>query len=406
MKTLFFLLCVCMVWLQAEALYKVTPSQMVLMDSLSDDETQGLVVHDRNGSADVEEEVISADEYLSGGDVVEEEAPLVDLSGIRSDKSRIALLVPRKVIGGYANSVANAILAYLIHQEGHFIFEVFDSRTQNPDDLKLALGKIHQKGYRLIIAPLTPKGANTLASLEHDALVYVPTVNSVDIQSPADNFLFGGIDYQMQIDALLQYANDKIVIFGDKSALAKRLSDYIRQKRLEEIVYAKQLKNPKASLEYLLKKNRRLKDASIFLNMPVVSSSLLAAQLTRYKVPYYNLLSTQVNYSPLLFTLTQYPDRKKLYIANAISEAPFVLQDINQVIGSDIRFNWIDYAASSGIDYIYTTYIADGKARIFPEEMISQQLYYDTRIMRAGEGSFYPAGLPEAMPSVSEAPVR
>lgn len=379
--------------LQAAQLYKVTPSQMVLMDTLDDEETAGLVVHDRNRSAEVDEEVITADEYLSDNGAETQHA-VTQLSGMQSDKPRIALLVPRKVIGGYADSVANTILSSLLYRRGNFLIEVFDSGTQNPDDLKLALGKIRQKGFRLIIAPLTPEGANRLAALEHDLLVYVPTVNISDIQTPADNFLFGGIDYEQQIESLLQYANDKIVIFGDRSRLAKKLADAIRQRRLEQIVYAKEIKNPKASLEYLLKKNSRLKNASIFLNMPVVTSSLLAAQLTRYKVPYYNLLSTQVNYSPLLFTLTQYPDRQKLYIANAISDVPFALQDINTLIGSDIRFNWIDYAAGSGMDYLYANYISEGAERVFSEEMIDGQLYYNTQIVRVTEGSFRPAGLP------------
>lgn len=377
--------------MHAEQLYRVAPSEMVLMDTLDEESPTTLVVSEQNRSmanAEVEEEVISADEYLAGSE--EEEMPLVDLSDASLSKPKIALLVPRKVIGSYANSVANSILSYLIYRQGHFIFEVFDSGRQSEDDLRLALGKIRQKGYKIIIAPLTPAGANLLTTLQSDALVYVPTVNSADIEYENPNFIYGGIDYQAQIDQLLQLANEKIVIFDDGSVLSRKLSDYIRQKRIEDIVYSKVIKNPKANLAYILKKNRKLKNASIFLNMPVVKSALVASQMSRYKVPYAKILSTQVNYSPLLFTLTQFQDRENFYIANAISEAPFKLEDINRIIGSDIRFNWINYAASVGMDKLFIRYFDSSKTEAFSEALIGQQIYYDTRIVRAGEGSFLP----------------
>ncbi len=377
--------------MHAEQLYRVTPSEMVLMDTVADDETQTIVISDRNRSAsegEVDVEVISADEYLSGGDT--EERTYIDLSDLSVSKPKIALLVPRKVIGSYANSVANAILSYLIYRQGHFTFEVFDSGGQSEADLRLALGKIHQKGYKIIVAPLTPAGATLLSRLENNALVYVPTVNQVDVEHENPGFIYGGIDYEAQIDQLLRLANEKIVIFGDGSPLSRKLSDYIHQKRIEDIVYTKVIKNPKANLAYLLKKNRKLKDASLFLNMSVVKSALVASQMSRYKVPYAKILSTQVNYSPLLFALTQYQDRKHFYIANAISEAPFVLEDINRIVGSDIRFNWINYAASVGMDKLFVRYFDTRRPEAFSEAMIENQIYYDTHVVRAGEGSFLP----------------
>jgi len=303
-------------------------------------------------------------------------------------KPKLALLVPRKVIGGYANSVANAILSYLLYTKQHFVMEVFDSGTQKEEDLMIALEKIKHKGYQLVIAPLTAEGANTLAPMVKNMLVYVPTVNIDDMRVDNPNFLYGGIDYKVQVDALLQYANEKIVVFGDGSALAKKISDYVHESRYEDIVYSKEIKNVRANLSYLFKRNSKLKNASIFLNMPVVKSALVASQLSRYKVPYNKLLSTQVNYSPLLFTLTQKQDRERFYIANAIGKAPFALQDINDLIGGDIRFNWINYASSVGVDYLFTDLLGFRGSRVFSEELFSQQVYYDTEIVKPKDGSF------------------
>jgi SRSO17 transposase len=233
-------------------------------------------------------------------------------------------------------------------------------------------------------------------------LVYVPTVNIDDVYVENPNFLYGGIDYKAQVDALLQYADKKIVVFDDGSALSKKISDYVHESRLEDIVYSKVIKNVKANLSYLFKRNNKLTNASIFLNMPVVKSALVASQLSRYKVPYKKILSTQVNYSPLLFTLTQVSDRERFYIANAIGKAPFALEDINDLIGSDIRYNWIDYATSVGLDYLFTDMLSFQQNRIFHEELFGQQIYYNTEIVRTSEGSFVHLDLVNAPLSAEE----
>ena len=401
-----------MVTIQAEQ-FSQEPTEMILMDGFGETSSAEMVspsadqrhttgVPEGSGAGNVTEEVIviSADEYFAEDELTE--TMQTDMTQYVSDKPKVALLVPRKVIGSYANSVANAVLSYLLYSKKHFVFEVFDSQSQTKEALTLALQKIKHKGYKVIIAPLTPEGANLLAGIEREALVYVPTVNIEDIRVENPNFVYGGIDYKVQIDALSQYAQNKIVIFGDGSMLAKKLSDYIHEVRLEDIVYSKEIKNVKANLSYLFKRNAKLKDASIFLNMPVVQSALVASQLSRYKVPYKQILSTQVNYSPLLFTLTQIQDREKFYIANAIGRAPFALQDLNALMGSDIRYNWIDYASSIGMDYFLKDVFALGGERVFSEELFAQQVYYNTEILRPKEGSFAHIDVVNASTSVKE----
>lgn len=385
MKIWMVILLGCGLVLQAASHYEETPVEMVMMDDFGQ-EVQNHPSPMPGVEVNVTEEVISADEYLQEDEAFSQEA--VQSVQLEMKKPKIALLVPRKVIGGYANSVANAILSYLLYTKQHFVMEVFDSGTQKEEDLMITLEKIRHKGYQLVIAPLTAEGANTLAPMVKNMLVYVPTVNIDDMRVDNPNFLYGGIDYKVQVDALLQYANEKIVVFGDGSALAKKISDYVHESRYEDIVYSKEIKNVRANLSYLFKRNSKLKNASIFLNMPVVKSALVASQLSRYKVPYNKLLSTQVNYSPLLFTLTQKQDRERFYIANAIGKAPFALQDINDLIGGDIRFNWINYASSVGVDYLFTDLLGFRGSRVFSEELFSQQVYYDTEIVKPKDGSF------------------
>ena len=382
---------VCTVVLFAETVYAEVPVETIMMGGFETD-TSSSGMYRKVPEENISEEMIRADDYLGEdigesfrGATIETPAPIADFA---MERPKIALLVPRKVIGGYANSVANEILSYLIYSNKHFIFEVFDSGTQDKDALILALQKIHHKGYKVVIAPMTPAGANTLASLEKKLLVYVPTVNQDDIYVQNPNFIYGGIDYKAQVEALLNFADTKIVIFDDGSALSKKISDYVTESRLEDIVYSKVIKNVNANLSYLFKRNSKLKNADIFLNMPVVKSALVASQLSRYKVPYKKILSTQVNYSPLLFTLTQYTDREKLYIANAIGKAPYKLEDMSRLIGADIRFNWIDYATSVGLDYLFTDYLGLQSVRVFEETLYAQQVYYSTEIVQPKQGSF------------------
>jgi SRSO17 transposase len=385
--------------------YQEMPVETIMMGDFGNEITprNNEIARSASGNTTEEVTVISADEYFQEDeDTQSSERVVADTMQFTMDKPKIALLVPRKVIGGYANSVANVILSYLIYGKQNFVFEVFDSQTQSKEALTLALEKIRHKGYKIVIAPLTPSGANLLASLEKQMLVYVPTVNIDDVYVENPNFLYGGIDYKAQVDALLQYADKKIVIFDDGSALSKKISDYVHESRLEDIVYSKVIKNVKANLSYLFKRNNKLTGASIFLNMPVVKSALVASQLSRYKVHYKKILSTQVNYSPLLFTLTQVPDRERFYIANAIGKAPFALEDMNDLIGSDIRYNWIDYATSVGLDYLFTDMLSFQQSRIFHEELFGQQIYYNTEIVRTSEGSFVHLDLVNAPLSAEE----
>jgi hypothetical protein len=318
----------------------------------------------------------------------------IDLSNYKSDRGanlKIALLVPKKVIGAYADSVSNSIISYLLFKDAQFQFEVFDSVDEQDVAILQKLQEIRAKGYNMVIAPMTQKGAEIISNSVDDMLVFIPTINRSEIVQTKSNIIFGGLDYRKQIDALLTYANDKIVLFNDGSRRSFELSDYIKQKSFEDIVYAKEITNIKTNLTHIIRKNHKLKKASIFLNMPVVKSSLIASQLTQHKVTPHVLLSTQANYNPMLFKLTQVKDREFLYIANSISYPDKRLKDINLILGNNPDFSWIDYSTSIGMDYIYASQLG-GSHRVFLEDMYENQIDYKVRVERAGDSSFEPIG--------------
>jgi len=297
---------------------------------------------------------------------------------IGSGELKIALLVPKKVIKGYAKKVSNTILSYLTFRGEDFTFEVFDSRDESEERLLDTILKIKSKGYKYVIAPLTNKGAKTLASLERDLFIYVPTIHKSDGINHSGNFYFGGIDYKKQIEKLLPYTNGKLAVFMDKSWLAQRLTSYIQANSYNSYIYTKLIANAKINPKYILKGNSRLQNASIFFNMPLVSTALLASSFSSYDIKPFGLFSTQVNYSPLLFTMIQRKDRQNFYIANSIGYVNSKLNDINQNFGIKIKYEWVAYSSSIGVDYILSRYYNIDP--IFNEDMIAHQIRYKIHI--------------------------
>jgi SRSO17 transposase len=299
---------------------------------------------------------------------------------------KIALLVPKKVIKGYAKKVSNSILSYLIYRGEDFTFEVFDSKDESEEMLLDTIIKIKAKGYKFVISPLTRVGAETLASIERDLLIYIPTINKSEGINHGGNFYFGGIDYKKQIEKLMPYTNGKFAIFMDKSWLAQRLTSYVEENSYKSYIYTKLIENRKINPKYILKNNTNLQDASIFFNMPLVKTALLASSFSSYDIKPYGLFSTQVNYSPLLFNMIQRKDRQNFYIANSIGYVNSKLNDINQNLGNRIKYEWVSYSTSIGVDYILSKYY--GLDPVFNEDIISHQAKYRTKIVQIVKDEF------------------
>ena len=295
----------------------------------------------------------------------------------------IALLVPQKVIGKYTLSITKSILSYLIYKNSDFDFELFNCENEEEESILNALKEIKEKDYRYVIAPVTDKGAKIIVSNERDLQIYIPTVNKRNISyATSPNIYFGGLDYQKQIDKLFEYANNKIVIFKDNSPASSKISAYIDE-QFKNTVFTGTIENANTDYRSLIKRNYYLNDASIFLNTPLVKTSLIASQIRLYKIHPFVLLSTQINYHPLLLSLTQYQDRKNMLIANSIDNKNFRLTDINSVLNNDIRFDWINYSTSIGMDFFYTDFIDSfADERLFGESLSDNQVDYGVNIVK------------------------
>ncbi len=293
---------------------------------------------------------------------------------------RIALLVPKKVIGSYSKKVSNAILSYLVHRGMDFEFEVFDSGDESGENIALTLAKIKNKGYNYIIAPVTKDGAFLIAEYEKDSIVYIPTVNKKSSGIVSGNIIFGGIDYKSQVKKLLDFTNDKLAILSGSSPVARELTSDVMSLYYNPNIYLKSIENSTINPKYLLKNNNNLQNASIFLNMPLVTSASIVSSFATYNIKPFGLYSTQVNYSPLLFNMIQSKDRKNFYIANSIGYVNSKLNDIAQNLGVKLKYNWVAYSSAIGVDKIYSRFY--DSEPIFFEDIMGHEIKYRDRVVK------------------------
>lgn len=356
---------------------------------------------------------------------------LLNLGSITKDvKLKIALLLPYKKIGRYAASTTNAAFAYLVARNQSFELKTYNIESEEFEDIENALILMNADEFSYIIAPLTLKGAKTLVSLNPNEEIYFPTVNKKDINSTAQNIYFGGIDYKAQSDILLKEAVSPLVIFYDKSAIGKSLALYEEEKfKYKDSLELNTSKNNEISnfddsqghfiqldefgleldgtpilkdenrsvvkysiprrvtnIEEQLLYNDDIMQGSMFINTPIVKTSMIMSQITMYDVNATNVLSTQINYDPLVLSLTQYEDRQKMIIANSITHNNSIFIETNSLLGNDIVYDWINYTTTVGMDYFFNKITAQDKQ--YKIEMVDNQMLYPIELLQPSKTRF------------------
>jgi len=320
---------------------------------------------------------------------------LLNLGSINNSNGalRIALLLPHRQIGRYAYSTTNSLFAYLLAQNIDYEFKSFLIEDETPQAINQALQKVHTQGYNYLIAPLTLKGAHNIVGQTENLNIYIPTINKSDMNSTTSNISFGGIDYQAQIEKLMDYSSDPLVIFYDQSRLGTKLKEKTRDTYLlhednssKKHIYSYGVAKKTSNLKAQLFENKKIDFATFFLNTPIVKSGMIMSQITLYDVNTTNILSTQINYNPLIFTITQNHDREKMIIANSINIENSVMIEANNLLNNDISYDWINYATTVGIDYFY--YLSSTNKREYPLELTNNQVKYPITLVEPGYSKF------------------
>lgn len=305
---------------------------------------------------------------------------------------RLAVIVPKQVIGKYALTTTKSLLSYLLNLNEPFEIKTFNSGDESADSLANVLQDIEQQQFPYTIAILTKEGAHNLLTYQGNTTVYIPTVHRNELDGvPSEKLIFGGISYQEQIAALDRFSANRVAIYYDGSPLSVQLNHYITGEN-RPVLFEKTIDSNRISQyrSHLRSYQDSLPKSSVYLNTPVVQSGLIMSQLTYHKAQPYNLLSTQINYNPVLFSLTQPEDREKLYIANSIGHLSDGLAEHNSLLESEIRFDWINYSTSLGADLLYTLH-NPAHYRLFNESLQENQVLYGVTVQRMQANRFLPA---------------
>lgn len=326
---------------------------------------------------------------------------ILNLGSQISDRLKIALLLPHKKIGRYAATTTNASFAYLIARNQNFELKTYNIEEENEEEIQNALTQIQNDGFGYIIAPFTQDGAETLISLRPYENVYFPTINKKDVNSSLVNVYFGGIDYKAQSDMLLKEAVSPLVVFYDNSSTGKKLAQYQEDKYMLKDVNATidedELDQNRSIVKFLiprrttnleeqLSKNDSIKEGSFIVNTPIVKSSMIISQLTMYDTNATNVLSTQINYDPLILTLTQFEDRENMIIANSVTHNNSIFIETNALLGNDIVYDWINYTTTVGVDFFFN--LITSQDRQYKIEVMENQMMYPIELLQPSKTRF------------------
>ncbi len=302
---------------------------------------------------------------------------------------KIAMILPEKRIGRYAESTSTALFAYLISRDHPFILKTYTVQEVSKKVLEETLEQIEADGFHYVIAPLTLEGAKNIAQIEAELFIYLPTIHMSDLQTDNPNIYCGAIDYTQQIDALMPKVKAPLVIMYGTSTRGKKLMQLTKERYKQmhkedsqkSAVLTYGIDRKRSNLRSYFENNQKIASGTLFLNTPIIKSTMVLSQLSVYDVNITNVLSTQVTYNPLLLSMTQKRNREALYIANSITIQDDDVIQANSVLGNDINYDWINYATTVGADYIY--HLISGKECHYDLPMQDNQVHYPVHIMQA-----------------------
>jgi len=298
---------------------------------------------------------------------------------------KIALIYPSKVVGPYAKTTVNTLTSYLLYLNLPFKLETFDSIDESVENINTQISLLKEQGYEKVIALYTQAGFEVLNIHDdlYDLEIYFPLINKNEIVTQKDNFVFGGISYTRQLELLHSVASQNNSMFYVESYIGNKLKDaYTSIFGMD--VNIKEIERANNQYKYIMD-DERLKESTVMLNTPIIKSSIIMSQLTAYEVNPIAILSTQINYNPLLIKLTQDIDRTNFFVVNSIGKSDDYLQEYTNLLEADIVYNWVDYSSLVGVNYLINK---DGDINIVDTTVEENQALYKPYLFKSTSYGF------------------
>ncbi|WP_143000231.1 MULTISPECIES: hypothetical protein [unclassified Helicobacter] len=315
-----------------------------------------------------------------------------------SDSShfKLALIIPKQLVGRYSVSVANTILAYLIARGIDFELEVFDCVDESVANLESSYNQVIQKNFDFVIAMLSHQGVQNLISYGNVLYpTYIPTINKERILQNIDegeipaNLYFGGISYQQQIQLLMPIIKDSSVVeYADDSQIGSYLSELFASYN-PKIIRKKAMNNQDASHfnKMLNVEERYLENNVLMLNTAASKTGLILSQLEYAENPPKIFLSTQINFNPVILQLASPKSRENLFVVSSIDATNQSLIEYAMLLNSDLRYDWVSYATSVGTEF--GLWMSDRSTkRYFKESIKDRQVEYQNQLYTTKGANF------------------
>ena len=301
-------------------------------------------------------------------------------------KVKLALLMPKKVIGRYFSESIDIILSYLMTRGGDFSFEVFNTDTEDTQAIQQAYERAIDAQSDFVIGIFTTKGAMELATnIKISVPVYLPTINihQLNITKTPKHLYFGGVDYESQIELLVNLAQgEKIVAYNDNSPTGQYLGSLLRTKNVD-IIYEQNIDSTTAKrFSSILKQQEPyLQSNVVMFNTSGARTGLILSQMLISNAKPKKMFSTQVNYDSALLNSVHSTDKQELYVVNVISNINPRLLEYASLLGRDLKYNWVSYATAIGVELLLGDQLSE-QERFFSERFLDNQVNYINKIYK------------------------
>lgn len=316
----------------------------------------------------------------------------IDLEGssldtIFENKDRVfklAIVYPSSIVKKYANDSINTAIGYLLYKKAKYNIETFDTYDQSIENLEKSFEEIAKKEFDAIISLTTISSIDTISNLPYlnSTKVFFPLIEKNDLTSFPSNFIFGAISYKDQIEKLQTFSNEKNAVIFEESYIGNKLNK-IYLSSVENVEIIKSIKRTSNKFKKVVK-DIALNESTLMLNTPIIKTSILLSQLRAYEIKPTLVLSTQLNYNPILVSLTQFDDRVNFILANSIEDVEDNLEDSLSVLNVDIRYNWVNYSVLVGINYLYS----GNDPSIIKTQVVENQILYEPSLYNSTEYGF------------------
>ena len=207
-------------------------------------------------------------------DIIENEMPNID----NSRAMKLAFIYPSKIVSKYAKSSMNTVLGYFDYKNINYEIKVFDTISEDQESINKAFISAKKEGFTNVIALFTPRVMDLLHTIDtNDLKVYLPLTNKNNIELSNDNFIYGGMSYADQIRKLLEYSNPNNMMFYQSSFLGDKLKS-LYESLAPKIKAVKEIKKKRNYFKGIVK-DYRIKNSTLFLNTPIVKTSIVLSQL-------------------------------------------------------------------------------------------------------------------------------